>query len=104
MKRLADCKVLVTATSYASQDERLRTTLEEKVGEVVYNTTGKPLSSPQLQELLPAVDGMILVLGNFFRRVAALNISTAVPSFVADRRIHHHLVFLGAVCTAELIP
>jgi D-3-phosphoglycerate dehydrogenase len=59
MKRLVDCKVLVTATSYASQDERLRTTLEEKVGEVVYNTTGKPLSSPQLQELLPAVDGMI---------------------------------------------
>lgn len=59
MKRLADCKILVTATSYASQDERLRTTLEEKVGEVIYNTTGKPLSSPQLQELLPDVDGMI---------------------------------------------
>lgn len=59
MKRLAECKVLVTATSYASQDERLRTTLEEKVGEVVYNTTGKPLSSTQLQDLLPAVDGMI---------------------------------------------
>jgi D-3-phosphoglycerate dehydrogenase len=59
MKRLADCKVLVTATSYASQDERLRTTLEEKVGEVLYNTTGKPLSSSQLQVLLPAVDGMI---------------------------------------------
>lgn len=59
MKRLAECKVLVTATSYASQDERLRTTLEGKVGEVVYNTTGKPLSSIQLQELLPDVDGMI---------------------------------------------
>lgn len=59
MKRLAECKVLVTATSYASQDEQLRTTLEGKVGEVVYNTTGKPLSSPQLQELLPTVDGMI---------------------------------------------
>lgn len=59
MKSLAECKVLVTATSYASQDERLRTTLEGEVGEVVYNTTGKPLSSLQLQELLPAVDGMI---------------------------------------------
>jgi len=59
MKRLTECKVLVTATSYASQDERLRTTLEEKVGEVVYNTTGKPLSSTQLRDLLPAVDGMI---------------------------------------------
>ena len=59
MKRLTECKVLVTATSYASQDERLRTTMEEKVGEVVYNTTGKPLSSTQLRDLLPAVDGMI---------------------------------------------
>jgi len=59
MKSLADCKILVTATSYASQDEKLRTTLEEKVGQVLYNNTGKPLSSSQLQELLPAVDGMI---------------------------------------------
>lgn len=59
MKRLTECKVLVTATSYASQDKRLRTTLEEKVGDIVYNTTGKPLSSAQLQDLLPAVDGMI---------------------------------------------
>jgi D-3-phosphoglycerate dehydrogenase len=59
MKRLTECKVLVTATSYASQDERLQTTLEEKVGEVVYNTTGKPLSSTQLRDLFPAVDGMI---------------------------------------------
>jgi D-3-phosphoglycerate dehydrogenase len=59
MKRLAECKVLVTATSYASQDERLRTTLEEKVEEVVYNPTGKPLSSIQLQDLLPEMDGMI---------------------------------------------
>jgi D-3-phosphoglycerate dehydrogenase len=59
MKRLTGCKVLVTATSYASQDKCLRTTLEEKVGEVVYNTTGRPLSSSQLQKLLPDVDGMI---------------------------------------------
>ncbi|MFL7893931.1 MAG: phosphoglycerate dehydrogenase [Anaerolineales bacterium] len=59
MSSLSGSKVLVTATSYASQDERLRTVLEEKVGEVVYNTTGRPLSSSQLQELLPNVDGMI---------------------------------------------
>jgi phosphoglycerate dehydrogenase-like enzyme len=59
MKHLDKCKVLVTATSYATQDELLRTKLEEEVGQVVYNTTGKPLSSSQLQELLPDVDGMI---------------------------------------------
>ncbi len=59
MKPLKECKVLVTPTSYASQDESLRTNLEEKVREVVYNTTGKPLSSAQLQDLLGDVDGMI---------------------------------------------
>jgi D-3-phosphoglycerate dehydrogenase len=59
MKPLAECRVLVTATSYASQDDQLRTALEGKVGQVVYNTTGKPLISSQLQELLPAMDGMI---------------------------------------------
>lgn len=59
MKPLNECKVLVTPTSYASHDESLRTTLEEKVGEVVYNKTGKPLSSAQLQDLLVGADGMI---------------------------------------------
>ena len=29
------------------------------MGEVVYNTTGKPLSSAQLQQMLPGVDGFI---------------------------------------------
>ena len=59
MKPLQQCKVLVTPTSYASQDEGLKTELESKVADVVYNTTGKPLSALQLQELLPGVDGMI---------------------------------------------
>ncbi|MCK4787514.1 MAG: phosphoglycerate dehydrogenase [Desulfobacteraceae bacterium] len=59
MKPLKKCKVLVTPTSYASQDESLKTILEEKVGEVIYNTTGKPLSSAQLQSMLAGVDGMI---------------------------------------------
>ncbi len=59
MKPLSECKVLVTPTSYASQDESLKTTLEAKVGEVVYNKTGKPLSSVQLQDMLIGVDGMI---------------------------------------------
>lgn len=59
MKPLQQCKVLVTPTSYASQDENLKTELESKVADVVYNTTGKPLSALQLQDLLPGVDGMI---------------------------------------------
>ena len=59
MKPLQACKVLVTPTSYASQDETLRRNLEKKVGETVYNTTGKPLSSSQLQNMLAGVDGMI---------------------------------------------
>jgi len=59
MKSLKSCKVLVTPTSYASQDESLKIILEEQVKEVIYNTTGKPLSSKQLQSLLPGIDGMI---------------------------------------------
>jgi len=59
MKNLKDCKVLVTPTSYGSQDQSLKTDLETLIGEVVYNTTGKPLSSDQLQGLLQDVDGMI---------------------------------------------
>lgn len=59
MKALKDCRVLVTPTSYGSQDSALKKDLEEQVAEVVYNTTGKPLDSKQLQELLPGFDGMI---------------------------------------------
>lgn len=49
----------MTPTSYASRNERLKTDLEAQVAEVVYNTTGKPLSSEQLASLLPGFDGMI---------------------------------------------
>lgn len=59
MKALADCHVLVTPTSYGRHDERLRVELESCVGRVTYNTTGRPLSSAQLAELLPGVDGFI---------------------------------------------
>ena len=59
MKALKECKVLVTPTSYGSQDPSLMTDLENLVGDVIFNTTGKPLRSDQLQELLVDVDGMI---------------------------------------------
>ncbi|MEA4908369.1 MAG: phosphoglycerate dehydrogenase [Chloroflexi bacterium] len=56
---LKNYRVLVTATSYGHHDPRLKTRLEEAVGEVVYNTTGKPLTSQQLQTLLPGMDAYI---------------------------------------------
>ena len=59
MKDLKDCKILVTPTSFGSQDPKIKIDLENLVDEVVYNTTGKPLNSGQLQNLLADVDGYI---------------------------------------------
>lgn len=56
---LKDARILVTATSYGKNDSRLKTELEAQVAEVTYNPTGKPLTSQQLTELLPGVDGFI---------------------------------------------
>jgi D-3-phosphoglycerate dehydrogenase len=68
MKPLKECKVLVTPRSYGSQDPSLKTDLEEMVGEVVYNTTGKSLQSEQLQDMLKDVDGMIAGLDDIDAR------------------------------------
>ena len=54
---LKQCRLLVTPTSYGKNDSRLKTELEAQVGEVVYNPTGKPLTSEELGGLLPGVDG-----------------------------------------------
>jgi len=59
MLDLKSCRVLVTPTSYAKNDIKLRTELEEQVGEVIYNTLGRPLKSFELVELIPEVDGYI---------------------------------------------
>jgi D-3-phosphoglycerate dehydrogenase len=56
---LKECRLLVTPTSYGKNDPRLKTQLEEQVGEVLYNPTGKPLSSAELAQLLPGIDGYI---------------------------------------------
>jgi phosphoglycerate dehydrogenase-like enzyme len=56
---LKACRLLVTATSYGKHDPALKALLGERVAEVVYNPTGKPLSSQQLQALLPGIDGYI---------------------------------------------
>jgi D-3-phosphoglycerate dehydrogenase len=56
---LKDCCILVTPTSYGKDDSRLKTELEALVGKVIYNPTGKPLSSAEVAALLPGVDGYI---------------------------------------------
>jgi D-3-phosphoglycerate dehydrogenase len=56
---LKEAKILVTAISYGKYDSRLRKELEEAVGQVIYNPTGKPLSSEELGNLLQGVDGLI---------------------------------------------
>lgn len=56
---LKDCRLLVSATSYGKHDPALKALLAERVGDVVYNPTGKPLSSRQLRDLLQGVDGYI---------------------------------------------
>jgi phosphoglycerate dehydrogenase-like enzyme len=59
MKPIHQMKVLVTPTSYGKFNPALKTDLEANVGQVVYNDTGKPLTSAQLTELLPGCDGLI---------------------------------------------
>jgi len=56
---LKNAHILVTATSYGKNDPRLKTELEARVASVTYNPTGKPLTSAQLAELLPGMDGFI---------------------------------------------
>ena len=56
---LKECRLLVTPTSYGKNDPRLKTELEALVGEVVYNSAGKPLTSAEVARLLPGMDGYI---------------------------------------------
>lgn len=56
---LKECRLLVTPTSYGKNDSRLKSELEAEVGEVIYNPTGKPLTSAEVAKLLPGVDGYI---------------------------------------------
>jgi D-3-phosphoglycerate dehydrogenase len=74
MKPIKECKVLVTPTSYGSQDPTLKPFLEDQVGEVVYNDTGKPLSGGHLIDLLTGVDGYIAGLDEITAEV--LNTAT----------------------------
>ena len=67
MGDLKSCRVLVTPTTYGKNDPRLRTELEAAVGEVIYNQLGRPLTSAELRELLPGIDGYIAGLDTIDR-------------------------------------
>ena len=56
---LKSCRVLVTPTSFGQYNKQLKTDLEEAIGEVIYNTTGHPLTSDELTDILPGIDGYI---------------------------------------------
>ena len=56
---LAECRVLVTPTSFARGNPDLKSSLEKTVGAVIYNPYGRPLASAELAELLIDADGLI---------------------------------------------
>lgn len=56
---LREMTVLVTPTSYAKHDANLRAELEQAVGRVIYSAVSRPLTSPEVAQLLPGVDGYI---------------------------------------------
>jgi len=75
MINLKKYRVLVTPTSFGKNDPSLCTELEDKVGEVVYNKTGRPFEADQLIKIIPGFDGYI----------AGLDAITRDAIFVADR-------------------
>ncbi len=69
LKHLNECRVLVTPTSFAKYDSSLSKELEDKVGEVYYNTSGKPLKEKDLLLLIKDFDGYIAGLDEITARV-----------------------------------
>ncbi len=69
MKSLMERKVLVTPRSFGMHDPALKTKLEQTVGEVVYNATGRPLRSEELIPMVAGCDGMIAGLDEIDRTV-----------------------------------
>lgn len=56
---LDQAHLLVTPTSFGKNDPRLKTELEALTRSVTYNSSGKPLSSNEVADLLQDVDGYI---------------------------------------------
>jgi D-3-phosphoglycerate dehydrogenase len=66
---LKNYRVLVTPTSFGANDPALRVRLEDEVGEVDYNTGGKPLRAGELRVRIAGVDGFIAGLDEIDRSV-----------------------------------
>jgi hypothetical protein len=56
---LRACYVLVTSTTFGMQDPTLRFELERTVGEVRYSPEKRPLTAPELTNLVKDIDGWI---------------------------------------------
>lgn len=69
MKPLKDCELLVTPTSFSRYDYNLAKELENTVGSVIYNNTGKPLSERELIPLVADIDGFIAGLDDITSNV-----------------------------------
>lgn len=62
-------RILVTPTSFGSRDPALRQRLEAEFDKVIYNRLGRPLTSAELVELIPGIDGYIAGLDTVDRAV-----------------------------------
>ncbi len=67
------CKVCVTPTSYGKSDHACCLNLKD-IGEVVYNKTGRPLTSAEVREMVKDCDGFIAGLDTIDR--SALELAT----------------------------
>ena len=56
---LRACRVLVTPTTFGTQDPSLRSRLERTVGEVRYSPEKRPLAARELTSMVKGVDGWI---------------------------------------------
>jgi phosphoglycerate dehydrogenase-like enzyme len=66
---LKEARILVSPTSYGKSDPSLCRDLEAVVGEVVYNTTGKPYKAADLDSIISNFDGYIAGLDEINRLV-----------------------------------
>jgi D-3-phosphoglycerate dehydrogenase len=71
MEDLKSCRVLVTPRSFGQNDPTLRRDLEAAVGEVIYSSAGRALSSEELIQLLPGCHGFIAGLDTIDRAAIA---------------------------------
>lgn len=92
--------MLVTPTSFGSQDPGLKKQIEAAVKEVVYNSTGRPFSSQDLVKMLPDVDGYIAGLDEIDR--AALEAASQLK-VVARYGVGVDAVDLEAACELGIV-